>query len=505
MKQHNFFLLSVFFLLFLTGNNNVLSQTKDTLVIKPFLENPFYKDVLNVFEVNEHLFLLNPIQNYTEATLGASIDSKDIADAQTPSTEKEFFLKAKGIYSKNKTWLIGDLSIIKNYQKNLGYNLSNLLYSRDEVEKSPFFNLAYQKGDWNNQFYDINGTILHQFSPSFFASTTINYNVNQYFRTENPTPELIYLDALASVRLGYKINSKNTFGITGHAGFLNNEIQISYIGNASELNIPINEAIYSRISVGLGLIESAKTSISKEKENTTGAGLFYVYNFKKNSWNFNVDYLLKKNSFYEVYSSENNLLGTYEVSTINSNISKFSFDKKTVISLENSFKKGNNFRVTTNGKNYEATSVTSKIKYSKASEKIAYSFFAGFNFLKKNDYQALNYFSYKNVNIGGTYYKDFHFKKGKIYGNLIANLSSNIYKKEDYGTFSKYIEDVTQKRVQILTATRTDFSIKLGYNSKIKSKALLDYGTKFSLQNFIELSDFKGYNNALQLYLKIIY
>lgn len=505
MKQHRLLFTRVLLILFLANTVMLWSQTKDTLAVTHDLEHPFNEHVIDVFGANAYLLFAKPVQNFTQATLGASQENNSVRDAQTPSAHKNLYLRAKGVYSKNKTWLIGGLSIVKNYQNNVGHNLSNMLFSRDQVEKSPFFNLAYQQGDWNNQLYRVNGTLAHQFTDRFYATAGINYNVNQYFRTQNPTPKLTYLDLLAHVKLAYGINPKNTVGVSLSAGYMNNEIEISYIGNDSDLNLPVNDSIYNRISVGLGLLESAKTKNAKEKENTKGIGVFYVLSNNANIIKFDINYTQREHGFYEVFSGDNVLLGNYDVAIISSKINGFSFDKKTAISFENVYKKGDNFRVATNGKNYEASSFASRVNYIKTHTNNAFSFFTEFNALKKKDYQALNSFSFNNITFGGSYFRTFKLKKGSVYGHVATNFSFNTDKEEHYETYSKYIEQVTEPRVDILTATQTGFKLKAGYKIAIKSGIHLDYGAAFAMHNYLGLSSFKGLNNTVQLNLKITY
>ncbi len=502
MKLQNLFILSCFFSVTI-----LVAQEKDSIDVKLHHENPFVNFINTEITKQPFLLFFNPVKPYTQATFGFNKKNNTIKSKQDESSNRDLFVKANGIFSTKNLWMLGNLSFTKNYQNQKGYNLSNLIDTRDIVEKSPFYNVAYQEGNWNNQLYKINGTILYNLSNKWKVSAGVDYYLSEYFRTVNPIPKLKYIDATLRLSIARKLKN-SIIGFTINNGFMNNDISIDYLGSASDLNLPVNESIYNRLSVGLGFIESAKTLLSQEKETSFGGALFYHQKSQSKLFSATVDYLQRKHSFYEVFIKTRALLGNYTNHAIHTNINYWNLDTNWIFNLKNTFKTGSNFRTTTQGKNYEATSFNAIFNIRKQTKKMVYGFFTSYDYLAQKDFQAVNSYHYHNISLGGNLFRKLLLNKGFLYGDFGYMATFNLQKEQQFLTPSKFVNEATLPSFYLASSSQYKLSLKIGYQKQIKEATILNYGIKINSEFFPKITQLNNTNNlntAFSLYLKITY
>lgn len=492
------------------------AQELDSIKVVQTQQHFYYQGLLQDFHKNPFLYYITPIRNYTKAELAFLQNKKNTKKAQEADKITHLSLKGEGIYRKKNTIFTGSLGYTKNYQNGVGWNLSSFFPYKNEAERSPFYNLTYQKGNWNNQFYNLNGNVLFPILKNkLFAVLSINYNTLQFFRTIQPIPKLTYLDLLGKATLYYKYNANNYFGASIHGGYLNNRIDIDYQGHNE--NIPANTEIFNRISLGYGVIQTSRLQTLKENDQKIGFGASHIFKNKEHLLRTQFAYTRTKNShFYFITTSDiDEPIGNYTVDHFSGNFNWFNFKKGTQFSVEGSYTFGENFRVVTQGKNYESTLLKGSITYQVLQQQLAkvvhnYGVRLGMYQLAKKDFQAVNNFTFTNTTVEAFYGKDFSLAgTQKIYIKAKAGMHFNLDKSHLFSQNNRFIREVALPDFQINTATRLNTLLEAGYQQKVKAQTYMNIGLKLMQQYYFNINknilNNTGTNHTAQLYINLVY
>lgn len=508
------------FLSFLILNFMQAQDSQDSLNVKQNQQHNYYQELINDFNVTPFLFYITPFKNYTKTSFSISSGAKDVYKKQDAKNNLDINLKGEGIYKYKNTLFVGDVSYTKNYQNSLSWNLTNLFPFKNETEKTPFYNLSYNEGNWNNQYYKINGNIVFpMITDKLYTVIGVKYNTLDFFRTIEPKPNLKYLDLSANISFYYKL--KNDFiGIDFLSGFLNSRNNNTlFDGDAALSNIPSNTEVYIRTSYGYGLIESASFLSNKEEEKTKGIGLSYVSNKKKGLVSTNLTYKNIENSFLNFAtltdeSTEENIIGTYNIHKISGNIGWYNLQNKHSFTLKGSYTFGENFRTVTQGKNYESSLFNTSATYQIMDEKkgiVKNNYGASLNIYKlnKTDFQVVNSFNFTNLKLSSFYSKDFATSvTKKLYFKSKIAVTFNIDKQAYFLENNRFTLEVSTPDLAINTSTKINTSIDFGYQKKLK-KSYINMGIQFSPTYYFNLdSSFildSKLNHTAQLYFSIIY
>lgn len=480
-------LLWVFFTLKVYAQDSLSYQKKGHSIYLQELIKSNAKTPVN------HYFI--PIKNYTSATLKIKNTHNQIKQKQQPKSTFDIFLGAEGLYATKKSIFTGKMSYTKDFKHQLGWNNTQML-PQTEVEKSPFYYLSYQQGNWKNQFYNLQGTFTNQLiKQKLYTTLAVNYNTLQYYRTNDPKPELTYLNVLGTVSAHYLINRKHLLGTSVNYGYMNNEVDIAYTGSASDINIPFNVDLYNRFSLGYGLITSAKYLQAEEVLKKKGIGLHYFYNGTKNKWSSTLKYKLYKNTFYNNYTRRFPI-GNYKVHSILTNIRWDNLIHKKYAQINTAYQRGANFRTVTKGKNYEASSLLITAKYGFLKPQSEFSAFANYNYLSKKDYTALNQTSFSVVTLGVNYGKDFRTNKGNKFW-LLSKIGYQFKVKGTYSfenTSNRFVKEVALPDWYYATNSKTILNVKLAYQTHF-------LGTKLNIGVYSKGVYFSNLNKPAKLAL----
>lgn len=492
-------------------------NAQDNLKVQQNLQHFFYENLLQNFHENPFLFYINETNNYTHTTLSHTSIQRNKAKQQQASKETDINLQTEGIYKKNNTLFTGSIRYTRNYLDGLGWNTTNLIPYKNPVESSPIYNLAYKQGNWENQFYRLNGNLVSPLIKNkLFTTININYKTLQFFRKKiNPIPKLNYLDILIKASLYYKTSPKNYIGIFGAYGSVNNKSQISYLGRSLNENIPNNTEIYSRISYGYGLIETAINLKNTENDVKYSGGLNYISNRKNKLLHTEIRYDNTTTKFNAVDDSEEILLARYTVNKVSSKVNWYNFNNGHSFSLNGNYTSGSNFRISTNGKNYDASLIDVQATYQilKQTDNLInqnYGIYTSYYQLEKKDYQAVNSFNFANASLGAFYGKDFKIKNNKVYLKIKTDVLFNLKKEKLFSnTNSRFITDVALPDFYLNTANKLNTSLQIGYQRKVKSATYLTIGTTLQQQYFFNLNQNisfnKGFNYGAMFFFNITY
>ncbi|WP_420552552.1 DUF6850 family outer membrane beta-barrel protein [Tenacibaculum aiptasiae] len=492
-------------------------NAQDSLKVQQNLQHFYYKDLLQNFHETPFLFYINKVNNYTHTTLSYQNIQNNKAKQQQAIEETNINLQTEGIYKKNNTLFTGKIGYTRNYLDGLGWNTTNLHPYKNPVESSPIYNLAYKRGNWDNQFYRLNGNlVLPIIKDKLFTTININYKTLQFFRKKiNPVPELNYLDVFAKATLYYKISPQKYIGAFGGYGSVNNKSEISYLGGIGNENIPNNTEIYSRISYGYGLIETAIFLRNTENDIKYSGGFNYISNRKNKLLYTEIRYDNTTTKFNAVDASEEILLARYTVNKVSSKVNWYNFNNGHSFSLNGKYTSGSNFRISTNGKNYDASLINVQATYQilKQTDNLInhnYGIYTSYYQLEKKDYQAVNSFNFINTSLGAFYGKDFKIKNNKIYLKAKTDVLFNLKKEKLFSnTNSRFINDVALPDFYLNTANKLNTSLQIGYQRKVKSATYLTLGTTLQQQYFFNLNENitynKGFNYGAMFFFNITY
>jgi hypothetical protein len=460
-----------------------------------------------------------PIHNFTSSNLSVSATDNSIKQKKQMGTGLDVELAAQGVYRLNKTLFTGKIGYIKSYPKEIGWNSSQMM-NQTEVEKSPFYYFSYQQGDWNNQLYQLSGTLTTPIlNEKLYVSLGIDYKTQQYFRTDDPMPKLNYLDLLTEFGLQYHLSKSNKIGLNFSWGYTDNEIDIKYTD--ASLNVPHYEDLYNRVSLGYGLFSSAQYKDGKEEQKHLGGAITYTIYKNRNQYNFKLITNSHKTDFTEVYTSDNASykIGHYDVMSYQLLLSYLNQTSKKYCTLDIQYQNGNNYRTATVGKNYEASSLFTAAEYGLLKEKngkVNYemALFTQFNYLKKQDYSVLNMIEYSNVKVGGKISKIFHLKGNKkIWWKNESAYQFKISKKSSFAnTADKFVKEIAAPELIYNTSSQITFNNRIAYQSNIK-EFKINIGVFANTNSFLSLSEeaksyfggSKGINSHVGLFLNLVY
>lgn len=490
-------------------------MAQDSIQLQEKYQHYFYKNLQEKFGKEPFLYQIVPFKNYTKATFSLERENNEIKDAQTPKGKTDIQLRAEGIYREGKTLFTGSIGYNKNYHTSSGYNLTQMYPYKNTAEKSPFYTLSYNQGDWNNQFYTINGNVLFPIIHNkLFISIGAQYNTLQFFRTVQPKPRLRNLDASGKISLYYKL-SKSYIGIHGFGGFFNNLSDIIYDGDSDYFNIPNNVDLYLRTSFGLGSIETALSSVNEEKENKRGFGLSFSQYNKEVLFNAKAMLTSSKNSFFNVFGDDEVLVGTYSVTKVSGELGTANFKKGRSLTAKGSYTFGENFKVSTNGKNYESTLLKGAVEYQIIKENtnnIAYNYGIRGSLYKltQKDFQVVNSINYTNIGISAFYGKDFKTNKTqKVYVLGEVGGVFNLNKNSVFSQTNLFINEVTTPNFLLSTASKANILLNIGHQKKLNNGLYLDIGVKYNANYFFNLPNNQFSNEPInqysQIYLSLIY
>lgn len=497
--------------LWLTATIKIYAQ--DTLSYQKKGYSTYFQELIKSNAKTPVNYYFIPIKNYTSATLTIKNTNNQIKQKQQPKSIFDIFLGAEGLYTTKKSIFTGKMSYTKNFQYQLGWNSTQML-PQTEVEKSPFYYFSYKEGSWKNQFYKLQGTFTNQLiNKKLYASLAIDYNALQYYRINDPKPELTYLDLLSTISVHYLINKKHLLGTSFSYGYMNNEVDIDYTGSASDINIPFNVDLYNRFSLGYGLITSARYLRAEEALKKKEIGFHYLYNGTKNKWSSTIKYKHHKNTFYDNYIRRFPR-GSYKVRSVLGKIRWDNLIAKKFAQINANYQKGTNFRIVTKGKNYEASSLLITATYGLLKPKSEFSAFANYNCLTKKDYTSLNKINFSLITLGVNYGKDFTINKNSKFW-ILSKLGYQFKLNGSYNfnnSSTSFVKEIALPSWYYNTNSKIILDVKLAYQTHfLKTKANLGIFANsnylYKMPNTVKtnLNTSNGVNNNAGFFVNIIY
>jgi len=477
----------------------------------------YFETILDINNQNPTNYYSVEVKNFTSSNVLIGLGNHKINLKNQAGKSFDIRLSANGIYRLNKSIFTGGISYKKQYPKEIGWNLSQMIET-SELEKSPFYYYAYQAGKWNNQLYQLKGQFTTPLlADRLYMTLDVDYNTNQYYRTDDPKPELTYLDLLSTFSLNYKLSAKHQVGFSLFWGYMNNEIDIEY--TSVDLNVPHYANLYNRISLGYGLSSSAKLRKGKEDKDKLGGALHYSYKNNNSLVNLTLRFLKSKNEFKEVATSTDYDIGNYKLSTYAFHASYYNKVNKKYALLKIRYRKGDNYRYASAGKNYEASSIlaNAELGFLKEKEgKVNYelALFSDFNYLKKKDFIVLNSIEYSNVKVGEKFTKTFHLNKNrKIWWKNELAYQFKVSEKSSFADATdKFVKDIAMPELRYNTSSQITFNNKIAYQSVIKNFKF-NLGLFANTNMFVDLGkdaemyfgNTKGINRYVGVFFNLLY
>ncbi|MCR8668470.1 hypothetical protein NO995_12320 [Aestuariibaculum sp. M13] len=354
MKQYFLFLLG--FSVSLVG----FGQRKTDSIQDPVRQN-FAQDLvqeLSKFPLN---YQFATIKDYTASVLYFKTESGDLKDGRTSETINNFGLKTQGVYrNKNGVLFFGDISISKEFYKNLKWNLSYDLPENGVMSDPHYFGVS-KGGNWSNQEYDINGGFILPVSSKIKLLLNTNYTLfNKYRIGLDPRPEITYNNLDVNLGLSYKLAEKHHIKASFAYGYTHVDNEIKFSNN--DKNLPANYDIYVRWMSGYGSLSSPFKNSTQRRITEYQAHLGYT--FQTENLTIMADALYKAadqltyrnngvvnkddtSNYFASYKPESfsvNVLGLYKITPL----------KQIKFNVSGDFSSGDNFWYAKGGKTYSA-------------------------------------------------------------------------------------------------------------------------------------------------------
>ena len=188
------------------------AQLSDSLFLK---ENSFYTPIQNQLWRTPLLFTSHQLSDFTQTQIDFSEKNNPLKRVQTASKISEYSFETQGIFNlKPKLRLFGDFTFSKMYEKDLGYNFSS---KRTDIQNvlSPNYFYAPEKGNWENQNYNLNGGFSYEFDNHILLGATVLYENKKMFRTDDPRPQISSSNYGGQIQAGYVLKNHRVFGSVG--------------------------------------------------------------------------------------------------------------------------------------------------------------------------------------------------------------------------------------------------------------------------------------------------
>lgn len=468
-------------------------QAQDSLRIQRDYPHYFYQTIQQNFHENPELYRNSPIAEYTLARFTVAKEHRFVRSAANAEKVTDLNLEATGIYRLKSALLVGDMSYVKNFEKGHGFNLTNRTNFWNQAESTPFKKLAYALGDWNNQLFKLNGALVFPVSSdTFFAKLGGKYQTSQFYKTIQPKPRILSMFIEGDLGLFWKLSSF-TVGVHGTYGVITEESDIIYDGEASYFNIPVNVDLFLRSAFGLGSIETAIGLDHTSYESRAGFGASVMKTDKEVRWHAKAEFKRGTNKFYNSLTTANDryLLGTYTYNTTRAKFQYYDFGNGQQFDLSGVFSTGNNYKVSTQGKNYDARFWEAKAGYQKVTRSASsvtanYGVQLGLHQLQKKDYQVLNSFKYTNAALTVFYSSDIAVNKSaKLYGRASLGGRTNLSKQQLFSLRNTLVDQEIAPFVALETAKQVQGELQLGYQYQFKHATYVDFGVKVKGKGFL--------------------
>ncbi|MBS9766507.1 MAG: hypothetical protein KGV44_03065 [Flavobacteriaceae bacterium] len=482
------------------------SYAQDMVNYKNLKQRFLYQTIVEEYNHTPVNYFVTPIDDYTTSLFKLSCDHNGLKTPNQYKNSKDIFLGVSGLFHYENTVFNGKMSYTKNYLEQIGWN-STQLYPLSEVEKSPYYYLSYQQGNWDNQRYELSGSIVRSFSNNFFVVGLINYDAYHYFRIKDPKPELKYLNIQGEGSIYYNADN-HLFGVSVLKGYRDNEININYTGTASDINIPFNENLYNRLSVGYGFLTSAKFLTAEEREERIGGKLHYLWHNEQEHWNALLQCTQSKNTFYQYYKELYPAQGYYVVNNYMASIRNTDFKNKYSASVVLDYKSGHNYSFATLGTNYKASSLSIKSEYNFLLGDYELGGILQYYSLKKKDFTVLNSTEFRNIKLGVNFSKNIN---RNFWCKVNSSYSFNINKKYLFSdNTNKFVKEVLYPNFAKQTLPKISIKNTLAYSFKIKKQTLIDIGVHANLGYYFNAKKylFMSYDvldNYFGIFLKTSY
>lgn len=273
----------------------IWAQSVDSIAVS---SNPFYQYLFQE-QWNNPIFAQKiTFQDFTETTLNIDYRELNLKRVQTPESVVKYTFATNGLYQISpKTRIFGSFNFQRFNEKEIGYNLSTQR-TEDVNVLSPHYFLVPRKGNWENQKYQLQGGATHSFENGITLSGKIFYEAANYFRTNDPRPEIIQNFYGGEAAAGYTFQNHT---LNASAGWSRNRNKGSILYVDDTQNAPAYSETFTRFSSGYGRVVfngSARTYIFNDIANLFGAG----YTFAKNNTILGVNYNYSKNleGFYTI-------------------------------------------------------------------------------------------------------------------------------------------------------------------------------------------------------------
>ncbi|MCV6629415.1 MAG: hypothetical protein OIF50_06100 [Flavobacteriaceae bacterium] len=500
------FLLST---LLLQGQNLAI---EDVLDLKQNYQHSYFQYLSSWYLKDPILHTIKPIKNFTEITLEGNLSNHNYRSARKEQKNSNILVSGTGFYSHKNTLFSGGISYGRNYLSKLGYNLTQLNTERKNAASlSPHYTLAYSEGDWNNQSYKLHGQLTTPLlKDKFWATIGVDYRSKEYFREIQPKPKLTNLDIQTKASLFYKFSHKHHLGLDASYGFVHNFADIRY--DSRYENFPINTEIFHRISLGYGMVITATNTTIREKDKTFSGALQYLYKGNEDIIQIKGGMeSLKNNFFYRIVSDNaDEVIARYKANTYLFEANWWQTKKKYRWHLQTNYTVGDNFRVSTSGKNYEANLLDIDLGFYKKFNQYYFQSELGFEKLEKKDYQFVSEFETANLILGFSLSKDFAISnKSKWYWKSELRTTFNISNFYQFKETNRFVTDVALPEIAIDTAHKLQPLIGLGYTTNTNNQINYTFGVRhrssFLLNPKNTLLKENGTNQNYAVFVRVSY
>ncbi|MDN6310839.1 MAG: hypothetical protein L0J60_09200 [Psychroflexus sp.] len=332
------------------------AQLKDSLDLT---EKSYHDNFLERLENQPLLYTKDLLKNVTQTSLSLESKKLNFKRVQTPEESIIYQFKTEGFFSlSEKLKVFGRFNFDKIEEKQMGFN-STLERTESQAVLTPNYFYAPQKGDWDNQIFDMMGGASYLINNHWSVGGVIHYKNHKAYRDIDPRPDLQLADYSAKVHLGYSFK-KHQFIANAGLGSASTTASIIYVDDTQ--NAPVYKETFTKFSSGYGRVvfnSSYRRFLERERPQTAGLAYSYQYNRSRVSLDYN--YLKSiKNSYNRdankrVYFDEK--LIAYKYRSIE-HLTKLNFDydgEKVDYFLQLNYQQqtGDNYSVIDQGQNYK--------------------------------------------------------------------------------------------------------------------------------------------------------
>lgn len=334
------------------------AQTADSIALR---SNGYYAIIEEQLYDSPLLFTGQNLGNFTQTQLDFQHEDLRFKRVQTAEKLNHYHFRTSGIYNFDPSLRVfGSLQFRKTDEEQVGYTLSHERTHYQEVLTPNYF-IAPQKGDWNNQHYQLAGGVTKAFSDHYLLGGSVNYTTEKYIRTVDPRPQTSLHDLGGNLHLGLQFDAHRIYGYAG----LRQKTETSSISYVNQWNnAPAYPETYTRFSSGYGRLVYSNTYsnyIFRTLYQRLGAG--YHYQNEQQQFYLNYAYekgmkdLYARDANGNVYINEDLISHKYRTITYSADANYIWHTAHRSYKAQLRWKDltGDNYSVLEQGQNYRAT------------------------------------------------------------------------------------------------------------------------------------------------------